>query len=394
MAYNKSMETGQTFILLRGRGTGAATRVAANAAATSATGHTGGKRRKTKRQLEWEKLTPAEKEALQQERKAATEAAFAKAEQGVKDMMHHPEIFRMWLASLPDAYTLSLNNYALVRSQLPEATQVNKYDGWQAAGRQVKKGEHKLTILFPTQRKSPVPDPNNPKEQKKDPVTGEPVYNYYTAFYPAPGVFDISQTEPIDPSAAQSQVNPDRQEAAQQAFDDLQAQAESMNIHVFVDGNDPSGISDPVQRRGAQRANDKLLTNPDMDGVYFEYHADGMNHKAIAVRQQDDTAAAANAFAHEFGHALMHTEAQLKQNKLDVDKPGSKEVLLSQQQQELEAESFAYAFASAYGIQRDADSFGYLTAMAGSDNGHKKLLAAGQRVRGAMKTVLDPAETA
>ena len=80
--------------------------------------------------------------------------------------------------------TLSLHNTFMVYIQSNGQTPsvVGGYQQWRKAGRQVAKGEHGYTILFPAGHKN------------KDGDIEEP-YNFFTGT-----IFDIAQTEPIEPA--------------------------------------------------------------------------------------------------------------------------------------------------------------------------------------------------
>ena len=83
-----------------------------------------------------------------------------------------------------EGHALSIHNACLVALQLPSATILGGYRQWQAAGRQVRKGEHGLMIWAP--------------RMKKDADTGD---EERAGFIPI-NLFDVSQTDAADITAA------------------------------------------------------------------------------------------------------------------------------------------------------------------------------------------------
>jgi len=100
-----------------------------------------------------------------------------------------PEARAALAASLPalvtvEGHALSIHNACLVALQLPSATILGGYRQWQAAGRQVRKGEHGLMVWAP--------------RMKKDADTGD---EERAGFIPI-SLFDVSQTEAASESEA------------------------------------------------------------------------------------------------------------------------------------------------------------------------------------------------
>jgi len=77
-------------------------------------------------------------------------------------------------------------NQQMVRAQMPQATLVATYRSWQERGRQVRKGESSAAIFTPF---------------FKDEVdaSGKETGKRYLAGYGRSNVFDVSQTDPLDP---------------------------------------------------------------------------------------------------------------------------------------------------------------------------------------------------
>jgi antirestriction protein ArdC len=115
--------------------------------------------------------------------------ALVKLEQGYEMACSH-EGFQGYLTVLSHLYQYSPRNVVLIFAQMPEATMVNAYDRWQAAGRQVRKGERGLKIFYPQHRVVIVEDEDGEEEQRRV-LTGFGIGN----------VFDVSQTDgpPLTP---------------------------------------------------------------------------------------------------------------------------------------------------------------------------------------------------
>ncbi|MEW6212281.1 MAG: ArdC family protein [Acidobacteriota bacterium] len=120
----------------------------------------------------------------QKERAAARRAAFREIVKTVAalDAAGRLEMVAR-IGSIPtcEGRALSLFNTCLILTQLPTASMVGGFRQWQKAGRQVKKGEHGMSIWIPTGAKD---EPDASDEEKPTFLMGT--------------VFDISQTEPMD----------------------------------------------------------------------------------------------------------------------------------------------------------------------------------------------------
>lgn len=94
------------------------------------------------------------------------------------------EGFTAYLHVLAHLYAYSPRNIMLVFAQMPEATAVNSYERWKAAGRQVKKGERGLKVFYPRHRVVTRKDEGG-GEERRQVLIGFGVGN----------VFDVSQTD-------------------------------------------------------------------------------------------------------------------------------------------------------------------------------------------------------
>ncbi|RFA06879.1 hypothetical protein B7R21_17965, partial [Subtercola boreus] len=85
-------------------------------------------------------------------------------------------------------YSYSLNNILLILSQVPEASQVAGFRKWQGLNRQVRKGSMGIRIFGYSTKKVTEEDANGDEVEKK------------IARFPILSVFDIGQTDLIDPA--------------------------------------------------------------------------------------------------------------------------------------------------------------------------------------------------
>lgn len=121
-------------------------------------------------------------------------------EAGVKEVFES-EQYKTYLKTMSKFHQYSFGNVLLILMQCPEASLVAGFQTWKRHfGRTVKKGEHGIQIIAPTQRSRLVKqDRLDPDTQR--PVIGldgvpeqEPVFVNYQSFR-VTYVFDVSQTE-------------------------------------------------------------------------------------------------------------------------------------------------------------------------------------------------------
>ena len=121
-------------------------------------------------------------------------------EAGVKEVFES-EQYKTYLKAMSKFHQYSFGNVLLILMQCPEASLVAGFQTWKRHfGRTVKKGEHGIQIIAPTQRSRLVKqDRLDPDTQR--PVIGldgvpeqEPVFVNYQSFR-VTYVFDVSQTE-------------------------------------------------------------------------------------------------------------------------------------------------------------------------------------------------------
>lgn len=153
--------------------------------------------------------TPEEREAAQQRDAALAE----QADQALADPNIGAKIAAHMVNTSPHMQSYSLRNQGLLMAQADERdmtlVDVDTFKGWQARGRQVRRGERGLWIVRPLNRSTATnkdtagndasdkdaataPPAENEKKEGKKPV--RPLFRRMT-------VFEISQTDAIDGSA-------------------------------------------------------------------------------------------------------------------------------------------------------------------------------------------------
>lgn len=242
----------------------------------------------------------------------------ARIEQGVKEVFTSGK-YADYLRTMSRFTRYSVNNRILIFAQNPNATHVAGYQAWQNKfGRHVVKGAKGITIIAPTPYKKKI------EEDKLDPETKLPMLDEngdviteekeirIPIFKPVT-VFDVSQTDgkPL-PTLAETLVG------------DVQ------NYDVFMEAVKRSSpvpvIMEPMQE--------------NMDG-YFS-----LSEQNIHLREGMSEVQTVCAAIHEITHAKLHNSDAEEQK--------------SHKTEEIEAESVAFAVCAYYGIETDANSFGYI----------------------------------
>ena len=99
-------------------------------------------------------------------------------EQGVKEIFTS-ERYTEYLNTMSKFHNYSFNNTLLITMQKPEATLVAGYQAWQKKfNRHVKRGEKGIQII------APAPIREKQEIEKIDPVTKEPVIEYFSCTDP------------------------------------------------------------------------------------------------------------------------------------------------------------------------------------------------------------------
>lgn len=248
-----------------------------------------------------------------EERKAKAEALQASIAAQVEALRDSAEWMKM-LNFMGKFHTYSVKNVILILSQFPDASQVAGFRKWQELGRQVRKGETSLKIFGYREIKSTETDPKTGEEEEVK-----------RAIFPMVSVFDISQTDPIDPDA------PDYSKPAQKLAGDFEGNAAAVieQVTAFLTGNGWTVTHEPIT--GA--ANGYTTT----DGT-----------RRVVIDSGLEPAQAAKTILHEAGHVLLHADQSRE------------EYAAHRGIWETEAESVAYVVAGMLGLDTAAYSIGYV----------------------------------
>ena len=215
----------------------------------------------------------AEKPTTQERLKQITD----KIEAGIRDLFASDQ-YRAYLSTMSRFHQYSFNNSVLIYLQNPKATRVASYTKWKDSfGRQVKRGEHGITIIAPTPYKKKV------EEVKTDPDTKLPLLDkdgreiteeriITIPYFKPVFVFDVSQTEgrPLP-----------------QIVHDLTGNVE--HYEAFLEAMKRSS---PVP----------VLFDPDVRGDGFYSSVD----REIHIREGMSEVQTVCALAHEMAHASLH----------------------------------------------------------------------------------------
>ena len=248
-------------------------------------------------------------------------------------------------------HSYSLSNVLLILSQYPTATRVAGFRKWQILGRQVRRGEKSIRIFgYRTIKTDDHTDTTTAGEGQAE--AGERAR--VRAVYPMLSVFDIAQTDLIDPNAG------DPSALAQQ-----------------LEGEDPAGIAAAVTDYLTEAG--WTVTREVLPGSANGYTTtDGS--RRVVIDADLSPAQTAKTALHEAAHVLLHAD----------DEPG--EYAAHRGIKETEAESVAYVMAGLLGLDTAAYSIGYVAGWADGDPDTIRATAA--RVLFAVHTLADALTTA
>jgi len=224
-------------------------------------------------------------------------------------------------------HSYSLNNLLLILSQNRSASAVAGFRKWQELNRQVRKGEKALKI-FGYGEKKMTADEEAEAEAHNLPIKRNAKGDAVKVYFPMLSVFDIAQTDLIDPEAG-----------------------DPSTFAQPLTGEDAEGIAVAVRH---------YLTTQGWT-VETEHITTGANgyttdsSKKIAIHDQLAPAQTAKTMIHEAAHAIMHegiTQAEY------IEHRGIKET---------EAESVAYIVAGTLGLDTSAYSVGYVAQWSNAD---------------------------
>lgn len=252
------------------------------------------------------------------ERRAEAEQLQATIAEQV-ERLRTSEAWTQFVTFAQQFHRYSLNNVLLILAACPTATHVAGYRTWQKLGRQVRKGERGIRIFGGRDVTVTVEDANGDEKEERR-----------TRFFPV-SVFDLSQTEAIDPDA------PEPAELAQR-----------------LTGDDPAGILDAVTDylTGKGWTVDREPIAGQTNGFTT---IDGT--KRVVIDSTLAPAQAAKTGLHEAAHVLMHAD----------EKDATAQYAAHRGIKETEAESVAYIVAGILGLDTSAYSIGYVAGWSESD---------------------------
>ena len=254
-------------------------------------------------------------------------------ETGIKELFESDK-YRQYLSTMSRFHHYSLNNTMLIYMQKPDATLVAGFNKWMNQfERQVKKGEHGITIIAPTPFKKKI------EEQKLDPDTKAPVLDKdgkivteekeveIPMFRPVK-VFDVSQTDgkPLPQLASDLSGGVAHYDVFMEAL--RRTSSVPIQIQPISDGSDG----------------------------YFNLTA-----QRIDIRKGMSEVQTVSATVHEMAHSILHNT---EKEQLAAAGDGTKEQPKPKDRrtEEVEAESISYAVCQYFGIQTGENSFGYIAA--------------------------------
>ncbi|MGQ4495503.1 ArdC-like ssDNA-binding domain-containing protein [Dermabacteraceae bacterium P13101] len=228
------------------------------------------------------------------------------------EALHSEVDWEKFLAFAATFYRYSFNNMLLIQAQKPYATYVAGYQSWRSRGRQVRKGEKGIRI-FGSRLIDITAD-----EDKEE---GTPIK--FRKFFPV-SVFDISQTDIVDPDKAE----------------------EVPTLAQHLQGEAPEGLADTIKQMLHSKG--WTVTEQEIPGAANGYTTT-KGDKKIVIDESLSPKQALKTLIHETGHALLHT-----------DENGRAATTADRRTKETEAESIAYVVAGYLGIDTSDYSIGYI----------------------------------
>lgn len=259
-----------------------------------------------------------------EERRAQAEALQGSIAEQVEQLRDSEQWVR-FLQFAQSFHRYSIGNLLLILSQCPTATRVAGFRQWQAKGRQVRKGERAIRIFGYAQKKiTAEANQTEGEDQAETTEDGQRVITYY----PVLSVFDIGQTDPVDPEA-----------------DDPSTLAQRLT------GADQLGIAAAVTDYLTEQG--WTVTREPISGAVNGYT--DPEGRRVVIAADLSPAQAAKTALHEAAHVILHAEEDPSEY---VEHRGVKET---------EAESVAYVVAGLLGIDTSRYSIGYVAGWAHGD---------------------------
>ena len=225
-------------------------------------------------------------------------------------------------------HNCSLSNLMLIWSQREDATQVAGFRKWQDMGRQVRKGEKSIKILGYAEKKLTEEQAKNTESPVRRNAKGEPVRIYF----PPRSVFDIAQTDKIDPEAPEP--------------------TDARAFLARLTGEDEQGIAEAVA--AWLEAQGWTYTREPIPGSINGYMTNDGTRRVV-VDADLTPAMAAKTSIHEAAHVILHSD----------DAEGERDE--HRGIRECEAESVAYVAAGMLGLDTSDYSVGYVATWTADD---------------------------
>ncbi len=261
------------------------------------------------------------------------------------DQLRNSEQWTRFLLFARSFHSYSLNNLILIMTQHPTVSRVAGFRQWQAKGRQVRKGEKSIKIFGYAQKK--IRNDEDHETTEDTDRAGERVVTYF----PVLSVFDISQTDPIDPdydpvTLAEQRLNTDDPDGIAEAVTDYLTGQGWIVEQKAIQGAD--GYTEPKARR-------------------------------VVIDSTLSPADVASTLLHEAAHVILHAE------ELAAEYHHHRGI------KETEAESVAYVVAGLLGLDTAPSSINYVTGWTDGDTDTIKDTAT--RVLDAVRTLTDALTT-
>lgn len=232
------------------------------------------------------------------------------------EQLHDTGAWERFLTFSSAFHAYSLSNVLLILSARPEASQVAGFRKWLTLGRAVRKGERGIRVIGYSTKKNTHVNDDGEEEETRSPR------------FPILSVFDISQTDVVDPELA--------------AAGELTRQIEGADDYGII-----AALTGYLEREGW------TVTREPMPGQKNGYaRPEG---RTVAIREDLSPAQAAKTLIHETAHILAgHVD----------DLAGYVE---HRGRAETEAESVAFVVAGMLGLDTSAYSIGYIAGWADAD---------------------------
>lgn len=272
-------------------------------------------------------------------------AIMKKLEDGVKELFTS-ENYQNYLRTMSKFHHYSFNNTLLIALQKPDATLVAGYGAWQQKfHRQVKKGEHGITVIAPV----PVKEKDLKGRDPADPAFSSDQDEKIHMFFRPATVFDISQTEgePL-PSIG---------------VDELTGSAEGYQSFM-----EAMAALSPVSIRF-----------DEIEGGAKGYY-DTAN-KEIVIQKDMSEAQTMKTCVHEVSHAILHDRDHMKAEGLMKDR----------YTKEVEAKSVAFAVCAHFMLDTSDYSFPYIAGWSSSID-MKELKASMDTIRKTAGEIIESVE--